>query len=317
MLPDLKELLVDPLSGSRFKNESSDGKHVIFCNGQHYPLIDGIPIIIDSSQSLFCADDIAKKRPLTQDMAYRNRRSVKNFIRQRAIPSLTKDFRQISRYSELARKAQGRRILIIGAGDKIPFYKDIFRSSQVITSDVHLQFEPDIVIDAHQIPFGQNTFELILLAQVLEHTLQPWIVAKELERTVAAGGYIHVEVPANFPFHGAPYDFFRYTFTGLRSLFAQCKVDAFEVTEGNAATVAVMSGQFLVELCSNRYARMVALLAGRFMFGWLKYLDFLFPRTRIGRGTIMPKGIAVTFQKDGVVRSKPDLLQEFYALKSV
>src|SRR6266516_5194886 len=176
----------------------------MFCNGHNYPLINGIPIIIASSQSLFCPDDIAMKRPLTQDKTYRSTRSVKNFIRQRAIPSLTKDFRQRSRYSELAKKTVGKRVLVIGAGDKVQFYRHVFEGSKVITSDVHLQFEPEIVIDAHQIPFRQNTFELILLSQVLEHTLQPWIVAKELERTVAAGGYIHVEVPANFPYHGAP-----------------------------------------------------------------------------------------------------------------
>src|SRR6266487_704336 len=98
-LSELKELLIDPLSGSQFESESSDGKHVMFCNGHNYPLINGIPIIIDSSQSLFSPDDIAMKRPLTQDKTYRSTRSVKNFIRQRAIPSLTKDFRQRSRYS--------------------------------------------------------------------------------------------------------------------------------------------------------------------------------------------------------------------------
>ncbi|MDZ7648847.1 MAG: hypothetical protein U5K54_17665 [Cytophagales bacterium] len=54
---------------------------------------------------------------------------------------------------KLAEAAKGLPLLIVGAGDKIEYYKRTFHQSDIITSDVHLQFGPDIVFDIHQIPF--------------------------------------------------------------------------------------------------------------------------------------------------------------------
>lgn len=52
-----------------------------------------------------------------------------------------------------------------------------------------------LVADAKKLPFGQNTFEVVLLFDILEHVSQPEAVAGEAYRVLKPGGYIYATVP--------------------------------------------------------------------------------------------------------------------------
>ena len=164
-------------------------------------------------------------------------------------------------------------------------------------------------------PFKNDTFNLVIAGQVLEHTMKPWVVASEIERVLKPMGMAHIETPVNFPFHAHPYDFYRFTFTGLRSLFSQCNVQKSFVTEGNGSTAAVMNSELLINFFSNRYLRQMALVTSRILFSWLKYLgsDAKDSVKNIRRLAI-PKGIGFTFQYDGKKRSPKELLMEYYEI---
>ena len=206
------------------------------------------------------------------------------------------------------------RMLIVGAGEKISYYKNKFSNCEVITSDVHNEFNPDYIFDGHFIPFVDNSFDVVLAAQVIEHTINPWKFCQELQRVTKLGGFLQIEAPQNFPYHAEPYDFFRFTYTGMRSLFTQCEVLKVEITEGNASMVAVTISNYLINISSSKIIRSSWLLLTRILFGWMKYLDKL--QQMPNRRTVsMPKGYAFTFKKDTVNRSSKDLLNEFYTLK--
>ncbi len=304
--------LINPVSLAGVKNITKS--NIEFQCESKSPVINNIPIIIDESQSIFKLDDIVKNVPTTQSSTFRDK-SLKNTIRKDILPSLSKDFTLNKRYLELAREFKGKKILIIGCGDKIELYNEIFKDSFVINSDVHVQFSPDIVFDSHQIPFSDETFDLVIAAQVLEHTFKPWVVAKELERVVNLKGKLLIEVPFNFPYHSPPYDFFRFTFTGLRSLFPNSRLVKYEVPEGNASTVATFNSDFMINLFSNRYLRMMMLFISRFLFGWLKYIDLL-RKKESTRSISIPKGFSMIFEKDSIERSNIELLKEYFDLKS-
>jgi len=304
--------LINPVSLAGVKNITKS--NIEFQCESKSPVINNIPIIIDESQSIFKLDDIVKNIPTTQSSTFRDK-SLKNTIRKDFLPSLSKDFTLNKRYLELAGEFKDKKILIIGCGDKIELYNEIFKDSFVINSDVHVQFSPDIVFDSHQIPFSDETFDLVIAAQVLEHTFKPWVVAKELERVVNLKGKLLIEVPFNFPYHSPPYDFFRFTFTGLRSLFPNSRLVKYEVPEGNASTVATFNSDFMINLFSNRYLRMMMLFISRFLFGWLKYIDLL-RKKESTRSISIPKGFSMIFEKDGIERSNIELLKEYFDLKS-
>ena len=137
-------------------------------------------------------------------------------------------------------------------------------------------------------------------------TIRPWRVAEEIERVVQANGLAQMEVPFAFPLHSAPWDFFRFTVGGLRSLFRRSQLIRVDVSEGNFSGAAAIGASALTSSFTGRYARMGAELAGRFGLGCLKYLD----RFSAGGPAAFssPKGIAATLQVDGRARSDAELI---------
>jgi SAM-dependent methyltransferase len=200
-------------------------------------------------------------------------------------------------------------VLIIGSGDKCEFYRSKFKDCLVINSDVHNQFGVDIVFDAHNIPFKDNTFQLVYSSQVLEHTLKPWVVAKEISRVTKMDGFIHTEVPFCFPYHGQPYDFYRFTPGGLRLLFQLCELVKYEVISGGGSSSAYMLSESLINKFSGRYPRMIALFLARVLLFWLKYTEFLDPKAS-KRRVVAAMNIAQTFKKDLKTRSNKEMLEE-------
>ncbi len=306
-------ILISPRTKAPFSKLCVEQNELEFDNGETYPLYKSIPILIDEENSLFNINDILKIKDTTQSNDYSNTKKAKNFIRRKILPSLSNDKYLHERYLNLAERVEGERVLVLGAGEKIAFYKAIFSKSDIVTSDVHIQYQPDVVFDAHSIPFADKSFGLILAGQVLEHTIQPWVVAKEIQRVSIDNAIIQIEVPFNFPYHAHPYDFFRFTFTGLRSLFNESALENYHITEGNASTVAIFNSEFVVNLFKKKILRSGALLFGRLAWGWLKYLDKSKDKDNINiRDLSMPKGIAMTFVCDKKERNQSDLLKEYY-----
>lgn len=75
----------------------------------------------------------------------------------------------------------------------------------------------DVVADMERAEFGP--FDHIECLSVLEHTLRPWKMAENLERSLRAGGTLYVLVPFVHRPHDYPHDFWRMTVDALPLLF--------------------------------------------------------------------------------------------------
>lgn len=302
---DARAALRDPGDGSPARELTAE--HVRFAGGRSYPCLDGRPVLIDEATSLFSIRDVLARRPTTQNGAYRDRRRLKNFVRQRVLPGMTWNPDRERRCDALAAEVADEPILVLGAGDRIDEYRRRFRGAPLVTSDVHLQFGADCAIDAHRIPFKDGFFGLVIADQVLEHTTRPWVVAEEMQRVTRRGGLIHVEVPFSFPYHGAPYDFFRFTPSALRFLFARSEVVALDITEGRFSAAAVYLASGMVDSFAARPLRQLALAGSRLALWWLKYLD----AAPSGAARLTsPKGLYVTLRVDGVARDEARMLRD-------
>jgi hypothetical protein len=307
----VQSALRDPVDRTAVAQFLDDSVH--FAGSRQYPCIERRPILIDEESSLFSITDIASKLPTTQDRAYRDRASAKNYIRQRVLPGLTWDRQYSIRYRKLAERVAGQPVLVVGAGDRVEEYRRLFPTSLVVVSDVHLQFGADCAIDAHAIPFADRFFGLVLAAQVLEHTSRPWLVASEMQRVTQLGGVIHIEVPFGFPYHGAPYDFYRFTPSALRFLFAESELLELDITEGSFSSAAVFLSNSVVGLFGAKRLRQAALVGTRLGLWWMKYLDVT--NSEADRFS-SPKGLFITTRVDGVVRSDREMLREVTHLVS-
>ena len=78
------------------------------------------------------------------------------------------------------------------------------------------------------------------------------------------------------------------------------------MTNGPGSTAATFNAQLLLDLFRGLW-RWPALVLGRYLFFWLKYLDVVVPR--LNRSTAA-RGIAFLGRKDGQPRPDPVLLDD-------
>lgn len=103
--------------------------------------------------------------------------------------------------------ATGAKTLDVGsAGER---NKLLFPNSTTV--DIDASNKPDVVADAHQLPFEDNSFECIVCKEVLEHVKRPDIVLSEFRRVLKPGGKLILSTRFLFPIHEAPNDHWRFT----------------------------------------------------------------------------------------------------------
>jgi SAM-dependent methyltransferase len=117
--------------------------------------------------------------------------------------------------------ASGARVLDAGAGDSP--YRELFAHCDYVAADWAASPHPgarqaDVIARLDDLPLDDASFDGVLCTQVLEHVDDPAAVLSELRRVMRPGGRIWLTVPFVGELHEEPYDFFRYTSHGLRSL---------------------------------------------------------------------------------------------------
>jgi SAM-dependent methyltransferase len=127
---------------------------------------------------------------------------------------------------EVARELPpGSSILDAGAGECN--YQRYFQGHNYISVDLGVGDENwdydklDHVAPLDQLPLTDNSLDAILCTQVLEHLERPRESAKEFFRVLRPGGKIYLTAPMSHVEHQTPYDFFRYTSYGLRSILSE------------------------------------------------------------------------------------------------
>lgn len=74
---------------------------------------------------------------------------------------------------------------------------------------------PHVFADAAHLPFGDDSFDVVVCFEVLEHLADHTSALREAARVMRPGGRLLVTVPFLYPVHDAPYDFQRLTEHGL------------------------------------------------------------------------------------------------------
>jgi 2-polyprenyl-3-methyl-5-hydroxy-6-metoxy-1,4-benzoquinol methylase len=86
----------------------------------------------------------------------------------------------------------------------------------------------DLCVDNSEI-VNNETFDIIICTEVLEHVNNPFFVVNELKRMLKTKGIVAISTPFNFRIHGPLPDNWRFTIHGLKQLFKD-----FEIIEINS-----------------------------------------------------------------------------------
>jgi SAM-dependent methyltransferase len=125
-----------------------------------------------------------------------------------------------SRLLMLIRKAASQylkgneNVLEVGCGDRSNFV--LSERMMYLGTDVRRCTRLDVLSDGKHLPFNQNSFDLCLCFQMLEHVDDPSAIVDESYHVLKPDGTVFISVPSSWIIHGAPDDYWRWTKYGLR-----------------------------------------------------------------------------------------------------
>lgn len=91
-------------------------------------------------------------------------------------------------------------VLEVGCGEGLSFEGTGFQPFQMDVSLIRLQRAREtgrrlLCADAYALPFATNSFGMVMLVALLEHTSEPWRILRETHRVLRPGGRAIIVVP--------------------------------------------------------------------------------------------------------------------------
>ena len=251
-----------------------------------YPVVDGVPVLIDPERSLFdpgstlTDHDRTDRRPDTRQRL----RATAWTVGRRLVPSISLNVRADDNFRQLGRllsppqgeRAPLRRVLIIGGAIEGHGIKELLALPYVeaVETDVVIGARTQVLADAHDLPFADDSFHAVVAQGVLGNVADPQRVVDEVHRVLVPDGFVYAETNFLQGVCMGPYDFTRYTHVGHRRLFRYFDEVSSGVQCGPGMMLAWAVVWFLMALGGrSRAARLTLRGASPFLVFWLKYLD--------------------------------------------
>ena len=161
---------------------------------------------------------------------------------------------------------EGPKLWIGGAGCPVP------------AGFVNFDYEPfpgvNVAGDVQRLPFYDGSVAAIECDAVLEHVEDAEAAVAEMVRVLRPGGFLHVVVPFQHPFHAYPSDYHRWTLRGLRRMLVQsgCVVVDEGIRTGPTATMLSFFCEYCRIVAPASFGR-VAYAAANWIVWPLRYLD--------------------------------------------
>lgn len=127
----------------------------------------------------------------------------------------------------------GKRVLEVGSryinGSVRPFVERFLKPREYIGIDIEPGKFVDLLLPAEKIVeyFGEMSFDVIISTELLEHVRDWRLVINNMKKVVREGGYIYITTRSiGFPYHGYPYDFWRYEIDDMKKIFSDFNIIA-------------------------------------------------------------------------------------------
>jgi SAM-dependent methyltransferase len=270
-----QDLFICPRCASRLRSEVGRWR----CTGVHcryadepFPAVSGLPALVDFEHSVLDADRLCAVEGASEMYRSRYHRALSRLIH----PANTTAPTKVALMLELLRAddataGQRPRILVIGGGTVGGGLDGLYADPTVdlISFDVYASPVVQFIADGHAIPLADDSVDGVVVQAVLEHVLEPTVVAKEIHRVLRRGGIVYADSPFLFPVHEGPYDFTRFTDSGHRYLFRSFeRIDSGSVA-GAGTALRWSIGYFVRALTRSRLLGSIVALC----FFWLSYAD--------------------------------------------
>jgi len=125
---------------------------------------------------------------------------------------------------------QGKRVLEVGACNVNGSLRRIVESlkpSEYVGIDIAKGPGVDIVCNAEDMveKFGKESFDFVISTELLEHAEQWRKVVSNIKNVCKIDGFILITTRSKgFPYHGYPYDFWRYELEDMKEIFSDFEI---------------------------------------------------------------------------------------------
>jgi len=152
---------------------------------------------------------------------------------------------------------------------------------------------PDLIWGGRKIPLPDNSVNVAMATEVLEHAPTPETILQEVWRVLVPGGLFFLTVPFLWPLHDVPHDEFRYTPFALTRLLSRAGfVDvSLKPTGGWDVSLAQMIGLWVRRRPMSPQWRRITSVVVQPVMWWLQARDRI---PQLDQGTPMIAGLAGT-----------------------
>jgi SAM-dependent methyltransferase len=242
---------------------------------RRFPLLRGIPILINDDQSVFQVADYVQGRSYG-GANYGNEgdaaTGLRHLYRRTAVAIAGKWWWRGMTTAEAVAIIRAERpeakILVIGNGN------DSY-DGDVTYTDVAFGINLDCICDAHDVPFDAESFDAVLAPCVLEHVADPQRCVAEIQRVLKPQGLVFAVTPFLEPVHMGAYDFTRFTPLGHRRLFRHFDEVRAGASLGPSAPVVWTVQTLLLSFSDNHNYRRIVRAATLLLLFPLRLLDLL------------------------------------------
>jgi SAM-dependent methyltransferase len=127
-------------------------------------------------------------------------------------------------------RVAGRDVLEVGSLDvngSVRPHAEALGPASYVGVDIAAGPRVDVVLDATELVsrFGRDSFDVVITTEMLEHVRDWRPVIHNLKGVLRPGGYLVVTTRSiGFPYHGYPYDFWRYEPEDMQAIFGDLEI---------------------------------------------------------------------------------------------
>ena len=136
----------------------------------HFPIVDGVPVLINEKSSVFSIDDFTSHRQTFFKSTSKNQ--LGNFLKG-LIPEISKNIKGAANYLHLSQillqKSPHPRVLTIGGSILGQGMEHFVNNTAIdlVESDVAFGSRTMLISDAHDLPFQDGSFDGVIIQAVL------------------------------------------------------------------------------------------------------------------------------------------------------
>ena len=140
---------------------------------------------------------------------------------------------------------QGRKVIEVGSRDANGSLRPLlesFKPEQYIGVDIIKGRGVDVICKAEDLlnKFQKESFDVLISTELLEHVRDWKRIISNFKNVVKTGGIILLTTRSfGYPFHGSPYDFWRYELEDMKNIFSDCLIEKLEKDPKNGVFVKV------------------------------------------------------------------------------